>query len=211
MKLYSLPVSPFAARCRMLIYAKGLAVDIEAPPGGVKSDLYAAINPLRKVPSLDTGDEVIPESEIIVEYLEEHYPDPPLSPDKPLERARARLMARIGDLYVLDPMVPLFSQLKADPRDRELVETQLEKIRWGLKQLEHYVGEKGFAVGSRLSTADCALAPILLFVVTFLPAFGVAEPFKRLPKLDAYWTAIQQNEYAGKVLDEIRAGLTKLS
>src|SRR3569832_1120323 len=63
MKLYSANLSPFAARPRIAIYAKGLAVEILPPPGGPGSAAYKAINPTGKVPCLVTsGGQCIPES-----------------------------------------------------------------------------------------------------------------------------------------------------
>ena len=210
MKLYSLPISPFAARCRMMIYAKDLPIEIVDPPGGVKSNDYSAINPLGKVPSLDTGEGVIPESETILEFLEDHFPEKPLRPEKPLHRSRARLLARIIDLYIMEPMVPLFTQLRAQKPDQELIGRQVAKIEHGLWWLDYYFGDKGYAVGDRLSTADCAAVPVLLFVQVFMPGFGLEQPLKMRDKLSAYWTSIQSDPHAARVIAEIREGLDRI-
>jgi glutathione S-transferase len=209
MKLYSLPASPFAARCRMQIYAKDLPVEIVTPPGGQKSDVYAAINPLRRVPSLDTGQGVIPESDTILEFLEETFPEPSLLPDTALGRARARLLRRIADLYVMEPMLPLLAVLDAERRDKELVSRQLHKIEWGLKQLDHHVDRGGYAVGEHLTTADCTLVPTLLYATALLPRFEVAEPLRFRDRLAAYWGRMQQDPHAARVLEEMRAALPR--
>jgi glutathione S-transferase len=79
MRLYDLDQSPFAARVRMALYAKGLTASLTPPPGGARSAAYRAINPLALVPALVLDDgTVIPESEIIIEYLEDRFPAPPL-------------------------------------------------------------------------------------------------------------------------------------
>ena len=76
MKLYEASLSPFAARCRIQIYAKGLSVEIAPPPGGLGSDEFRRVNPIGKVPVLDLGAGVVlPESEVICEYLEDAHPD----------------------------------------------------------------------------------------------------------------------------------------
>ena len=55
MKLYNSNLSPFASRCRIQIYAKGLDVAMADPPGGAGSAAYKAINPTGKVPALEVN------------------------------------------------------------------------------------------------------------------------------------------------------------
>jgi glutathione S-transferase len=108
LRLYDLDLSPFAARCRLVVYKKGLGDRVElAPPpgGGPRSEAYRAINPIGKVPTLVLEDgTAIPESQVIAEYLEERFPEPPLMPPNPEGRARARLPVRVAELYLLPPL-----------------------------------------------------------------------------------------------------------
>ena len=102
MKLYDLALSPFAARVRLQVYAKGLAVERLEPPGGLASDAYKKINPTGKVPALELEDgSVLPESSVIAEYLEDRFPEPSLRPADPATRARMRLLVHLCDLYVV--------------------------------------------------------------------------------------------------------------
>ena len=165
MRLYDLDHSPFAARVRMALYAKGLTAAVAPPPGGARSAAYRAINPLGLVPALMLDDgTVIPESEIIVEYLEDRFPDPPLRPAAPEERARARLLARFADEYLAPPLKDLFEAAKAgagaQAAPRAAVERALGHIARALGGGTHAAA---YAVGSRLTTADCALVPLLFF------------------------------------------------
>jgi glutathione S-transferase len=212
MKLYSLPASPFAARCRMLIYAKGIPVEITTPPGGLGSETYEAINPLRKVPALDTGEGVIPESDTIIEYLEDHFPETPMRPEKALQRSKARLLSRIADLYVMEPMFPLFMLMRADHPDQDAIARQLDKIEWGVRTLDWYLENKqGYAVGDRLSTADCALVPTLVYLTAILPRAGREKPLAFRDKLAAYWESIQKDPHAARVIEEIREGMARMA
>ncbi len=212
MKLYSLPASPFAARCRMMIYAKNLPVEIVEPPGGLGSETYESINPLRKVPALDTGEGVIPESDTILEYLEDHYPEPSLRPEKALHRSKARLLARIADLYIMEPMFPLFMLMRSEHPDKDAVAKQLDKIDWGLRTLDWYLDNtQGYAVGPHLSKADCALVPTLVYVTEMLPRFGKEKPLAFRDKLAAYWEGIQTDPHAVRVIEEIREGMQRMA
>jgi glutathione S-transferase len=118
MKFYNAMLSPFAARCRMLIYAKGLEVEFSEAWGDFSKEQLSLINPMGKVPVLEDGDLVLPESETICEYLEDRFPEPALRPESPQARARMRLLGRLTDLYVFETLSPLFGHLSRKSRDR---------------------------------------------------------------------------------------------
>jgi stringent starvation protein A len=96
-KLYDAARCPYCARVRMVLAEKGLEheavpIDLSDRPAW----LYE-LNGTGKVPVLDDGF-VLPESEVIMAYLDERYPEPPLLPAAPEARARARLLVhRFGD------------------------------------------------------------------------------------------------------------------
>ena len=108
MRLYSENSSPFSAPVRLAIYAKSLAIDIVAPPGGLRSAQYHAINPLGTIPCLILDDGArLPESSAIIEYLEEKFPQPRLLPEGAEARANVRLLQRIGELHITAQTVEL--------------------------------------------------------------------------------------------------------
>src|SRR6201996_8032417 len=160
MKLYQTYASPFPTRVRLSIYAKGLDVEIIEPPGfhastEAKGD-YLKINPIGRVPALVLDDGgVIPESEVICEYLEDAFPEPSLRPADAWGRARMRLLSRISDFYLVMAMVPLFN-LSARSRRHwtpEVVNGAADKVAEALGYLEEYIGEEGYAVRAALSQA----------------------------------------------------------
>jgi len=77
MKLYTVPLSNFGNKSVIIIYEKGAEVEIVPPPGELKSPEYLAINPLGKISALEANGTVIAESEVINEFLEEKFPNPP--------------------------------------------------------------------------------------------------------------------------------------
>jgi glutathione S-transferase len=103
--LYTAERCPYAARARITLAEKGIAYDaVEIDLGDRPAWLYEK-NPLGKVPVYEEDEGlVLPESEVIMEYLEERYPEPALWPSDPAERALARLWLqrfddRLGDAY----------------------------------------------------------------------------------------------------------------
>ena len=98
MKLYSGDLSPFSARVRMQIYAKGITdIAIELPPHfGMPK--FRDTAPIGRIPVLDVDGDLIPESAVIAEYLEEIYPEPSLLGATPRETAHIRTIARLGDM-----------------------------------------------------------------------------------------------------------------
>ena len=208
MKLYSGYISPYASRARMAVYAKGLDVEILPTPGGSKSPEFLAINPMGMVPCLvtDEGD-AVPESGIIVEYLEALYPERPLTPACPEEATRARLVARIGELYVLAPLSKLFDQFDPANRDAELVATAVASVEQGLTHLEAFLSPSGpYATGKHLTLADCQLVPTLFFVRALGPAFG-KDWIGAHPRIAAYMKAVAGDETAAKIQGEMMDAL----
>lgn len=208
MKLYSGYISPFAARARMAVYAKGLDVEILPPPGGSKSPEYLAINPMGKLPCLVTDEgHAVPESGIIVEYLEALYPERPLTPAPPEEATLARLVARIGELYVLAPLARLFDQVDASRRDAGAVAAAVAELETGLAHLEAFISPSGpYATGPHLTLADCQLVPTLFFVRALGPLFG-KDWIAAFPRVNAYVASIGADEHAAKIQGEMMDAL----
>src|SRR5579863_10249659 len=101
MKLYNSNLSNFATKSRLVIYEKGLDIEIATvEPGDLRSPGYLRINPLGKIPALDADGLMIPESEVINEYLEDKFPNPPLLPRSAEGRARVRILTRFHDLHL---------------------------------------------------------------------------------------------------------------
>ena len=79
MRLYSSKLSPWGQRVWMQIRLKDLPIErLGAPGGSLKSPEFLAINPLGKVPALVDGELLVPESDVICEYLEDKFPTPSL-------------------------------------------------------------------------------------------------------------------------------------
>jgi glutathione S-transferase len=200
MKLYTAPLSNFGNKTVIVIYEKGLDVEIVPPPGELKSPEYLAINPLGKVPALQADGMVIPESETINEYLEDRFPTPALLPKDPEGRARVRMLSRLHDLYIDPPLRALFFQVDPKTRDAEVVKRSLADLAAKLDLLEAQIGSP-WAAGSSFSLADCALAPTVWYVEKVAPLFGAADPFANRPKLKAWFARVGERPSVRRALD----------
>jgi glutathione S-transferase len=211
MKLYSMNLSNFATKSRIVIYDKGLNIEIAPVPGGnFHSPEYLKINPLGKIPALDADGMIIAESEVINEYLEDKFPTPPLMPKSPEGRARVRLFTRFHDLYLEPPLRALFGQLNPKSRDDKIVNERLTEFNQRLDQLESMLAPSGFACGADFTLADCALAPTMFFATNLLPGFSAKPPLEGRPKLAAWWTQVQTRPSVKKALEEMAGALAAL-
>ena len=115
MKLYDAARCPYCARVRIALAEKQLDYEtIEIDLGDRPRWIYD-LNPTGRVPVLDDGF-VLPESEVIMAYLEERYPDPALLPPDPETRAHARLLVhRFGDALTKD----YYAFRRGDPNQLE--------------------------------------------------------------------------------------------
>ena len=209
MKLYSADLSPFAARVRLAIYVKGCPVEIVAPPeGGLKSPAYLAINPMGKIPALVLDDgTVIPESDTIVEYLEEVFPDNPLRPADPEGRAKVRLVERVTEIYVSAPLQVLFGQMNPRTRDQAVTDAAMAKLETGLGYLNVFMAQGPYAAGEVFTTADCETIPMLFFVNLCAGAFDKPDLISAHGKVAAYWEFAQKQAVAQKVIAQMTRGL----
>ena len=150
--LYDAPRCPFCARTRIVLAEKAVpyetvTVDLENRPGW----LLEHNPPHGRVPVLEEDGWVLPESAVIDEYLEERFPEPPLLPLDPSERAAARLVVfRFDDLG--DPYYAL--RRKEPEAERRLADA--------LYQLDRLLGVTPFLTGRSFGLADVAYLPWLL-------------------------------------------------
>ena len=214
MKLYSWDLSPYSARVRMQIYAKGLTgIAIEEPPTYFTPKFYQD-HPIGRIPFLEIDGEAIPESAVIAEYLEEAYPEPSLLGATPRENAHIRTLARIADIYLLNNafmlagQVPALSAGNPPATGNEAIVALLGgQLASSTKALDRMIGRDGYACLSRVTLADCALVPALFYLRTVLTSRGLADPIAANANVGVYWAAIQRDEHAARILREVHRGL----
>lgn len=207
MKLYSGDLSPYSARVRMQIYAKGITDIVLERPADFGMPAFRQRNPIGRIPVLDIDGDLMPESEVIAEYLEEIYPTPPMLGATPRETAHIRTIARIGDIYLMNNMFMLSAQARAATRDQAVVDLLGGQVVRNVKALDRMIGTDGYAACGRITMADCALTPALFMIENVLPNTGVENPIPKNPNVAAYWAALKTHEPAARVLAELHRGL----
>ena len=206
-KLYSGDLSPYSARVRMQIYAKGITDIVLERPASFGTPEFRKQFPIGRIPVLDIDGDMMPESEVIAEYLEEIYPEPSMLGATPRETAHIRTVARVGDIYIMNNMFMLSPQSRAASRNQGIVDLLGGQVVRNVKALDKMIGTDGFACSGRVTMADCALVPGLFMVENVLPAVGLDNPIPANAKVAAYWAAIQTNAHAAKTLVELHRGL----
>lgn len=154
-------------RTRIALEIKGVAYEqapIDLRAGVQKSDAFLALNPQGLVPALETADGVLTQSSAILEWLEERYPEPPLLPSEPGERAvvRAMAMAVACDIHPLNNLRVLKYLKHPLAHDQTAIDTWIAHwIGAGFAALESMIARHGgrFAFGDTLTLADCHLVP----------------------------------------------------
>src|SRR5712692_10274120 len=98
--LYEHPLSPYAQKVKIALAEKGVAFECRLPDFmSGRDDAFAAVSPRLEVPALVDGDTTVFDSTIILEYIEDRWPTPPLLPATPAERARVRMLEEMCDTY----------------------------------------------------------------------------------------------------------------
>jgi len=165
MKIIGSYVSPYVRKVLACMNLKGLPYEIDPITPFFGNDEYGQLSPLRRIPVLVDGDFSICDSSVVCAYLDDAFPDRPLLPDDPKDRARARWLeeyadTRLGDVFIWG----LFYQkvvrpaVWGEPSDEErIARTLAEEIPATLDYLETQLPASGFLFGD-IGLADIAIS-----------------------------------------------------
>jgi stringent starvation protein A len=155
MTLFSDPSCPYCHRVRIVLAEKAIGVDVVDVDASHLPDEVMEFNPYGTVPTLVDRDLRLYESRIIMEYLDERFPHPPLLPVDPVARANARLfMYRVErDWFALMDRI-----LKGTPEEATHARQELQS---SLVNTAPVFGAKRFFMSDDLSLVDCCIAPLL--------------------------------------------------
>jgi RNA polymerase-associated protein len=162
MTLFSRPTDIHSHRTRLVLAEKNINIEIANVSGPDLPEDLMDLNPYHTVPTLVDRDLTLYDSRVIIEYLDERFPHPPLMPVDPVTRAQFRLaLFRIEkDWYAIAEEADLDGKLSAKSR---------KLLRESILQSAELFGAKPYFLSEEFSLVDCTIAPILWR----LPLYGI--------------------------------------
>jgi glutathione S-transferase len=202
--LYFHPLSSFSQKALVALYETGTPFTphiLEFGNEKARAD-FLKMWPIGKFPVLkdEARDHFVPESTIIIEYLDQHYPGSAhLIPNDPDLARQTRMRDRFFDLYLEFPMQKVVADTfrPAGQKDPIGVAQALEQIKAAYGVLEKDLRGKRWVMGDDFTMADCAACPALLYTNTLVPAHdhpNVARYLERLMARPSFRRALREAE-----------------
>ena len=160
----------YSQRVRLVLAEKGVAVEIvDVERGNMPEDL-ADLNPYNSLPTLVDRDLALYESMVIMEYLDERFPHPPLLPVYPVARAQSRLFV----YRIQRDWCGFVDTIVAGRSKDTVIDRARKELRESLVTVAPIFNEKPFFMSDDFTLVDCCVAPILWR----LPVLGIELPPK---------------------------------
>ncbi len=175
--LFEHPLSPYAQKVKLALYEKGIAFEAKTPDlFGTTEPAFLESSPRREVPSLIDGEFTVFDSSVILEYVEDRWPTPPLLPTSPQDRARVRMIEELCDTYYEAINWGLAEILVFGRAQGELAEQIVarggEQIAGLHRWLERELGARAYFNGDAFGWGDLCVYPY----VAGSMGFGFAPP-----------------------------------
>lgn len=194
MTVFSSPVCPYSHRTRIVLAEKGITFEVvEVEKDKLPEDLLD-LNPYHSVPTLVDRELVLYDSQVIIEYLDERFPHPPLLPVDPVSRAKSRLA-----LHRIDQ--DWFSQVQIlESGDAKKADKARKILRDSLISSTEVFGFKPFFLSDDFSLVDCAIVPLLWRLPHYkidLPAAKtghITEYAERMFERESFKSSLSESE-----------------
>ncbi len=192
------PLSSYCHKVLIGLYERGTPFEARVLDLSQTAEEFAALWPTAKIPLLVDGKRVVPETSIQLEYLDAHYPGPPMLPADDEARLEARLWDRLLDQYVMTPMQKIVAdRMRAgDEKDPRGVENARDMLQMAYGLIEGHMAGRTWAAGEAFSLADCAASPALFYA-------GIVEPWgEERGELGAYFERLIARPSVARTLAE---------
>ncbi len=156
MTLFSAPGDPWSHRARLVLAEKGIAIDIVSADAGKLPEDLLDLNPYHSLPTLVDRDLVLYDSRVIIDYLDERFPHPPLMPIDPVTRAQFRVA-----LYRVErDWYGMAQDIQADPHGKTAAQSR-RVLGEAIAASAEVFKAKPFFLSDEFSLVDASIAPIL--------------------------------------------------
>jgi glutathione S-transferase len=212
LKLCGFHISNYFNKARLALLEKGIEFEMDAECRPSQDEAFVARSPMGKVPFLELDGKTLIESDVICEYLEDAYPQKPLLPRDPLERARVRELITVMELHlelVVRRLYPFVFFGKPPVEDvKQSVEKALPK---GLRALKSRARFAPYIAGSEFTLADCA-AFVHLPLVSLSTKLAYGRDFlEELPQVKPYIKKLEERPAFKRVNDDRKAAQAALA
>ena len=205
-RLCGFHISNYHNKVRIALLEKGIAFEEDAGVKPSQKDEYLLKSPMGKVPYLEVDGTRICESGVILEYLEDAYPQKPLLPRDPLARARVREIVVFVELHLELVVRRLYGGLFFGGSFSDETKAQVEKgVAKGVRALKAVAKFDPFIAGKELSIADCAAfvhLPLVSLVTKM--AYG-RDALEDIPQVKPYLKMLGERSAFAKVNEDRKA------
>ncbi|MEW6688175.1 MAG: glutathione S-transferase family protein [Pseudomonadota bacterium] len=187
LRLCGFHVSNYHNKVRLALLEKGVAFEEDSGVHPSQKEDYLARSPMGKVPYLEIDGTRLCESEVILEYLEDAYPDKPLLPKDPLARAKVRELVTVIELHMELVVRRLYGGLFFGGTNSEETLKQVAKdIAKGVRAFKALAKFDPFVAGKELTLADCAAAVHLPLVSLATKLAYGRDALEDIPQVKPY-------------------------
>ena len=197
MTFFSSPEDHYSHRVRIVLAEKGVTVDIVDVDSNNKPEDLASLNPYNEVPNLVDRELTLYQSTVIMEYLDERFPHPPLLPVYPVARAQSRLLIHRIER---DWCGHVDAILAGEEKEASLNKRRKE-LREAIITTAPIFSELPYFMSEEFTLVDCVVGPILWR----LPALGIELPAKQVkPLLDYAERLFDRDAFQASLTDAER-------
>ena len=212
LKLCGFRLSNYHNKVRLALMEKGVAFEEDEQVKPSQDPAYLALSPMGKVPYMQMDGARLCESEVILEYLEDAYPQKPLLPKDPIARAKVRELVTVMELHLELVVRRMYGGLffggKFSDETKAAVERDVAK---GIRAFKVLAKFDPFIAGKELTIADCAAA-VHLPLVTLVGKLGFGRDFlEEVPQVKPYLKMLNERPAFAKINADRKAAQEALA
>ncbi|MCH8506859.1 MAG: glutathione S-transferase [Ectothiorhodospiraceae bacterium] len=207
LKLHGFSVSNYYNVVKAALLEKGLAFE-EVLVYPSSDERYLSNSPMGKVPCLETEEGSFSEAQVMLDYLEEAYPEPALIPGSPFQRAKTREINRVLELYLELQARRVYPEAFFGGQVSEQTKQEVrEALKKGAAALRRLTGFQPWILGQDFTSSDLVAGIHLPLVRDAGRKVLDMDIFEQLPGVKEYLGRVRERPSMQRVMDDYKAGL----